>query len=62
MSHQTGMPHVILKAKTEPPTIQFFDISKDDDVEEYRPAIGSDLSDRARQQADRLHLFSQSVA
>ena len=45
MSQQTGMPHVILKAKTEPSKIQFFDLSKDDDegVEEFRSAIGSHL-------------------
>ena len=63
MSQQTGMPHVNLKAKTEPSNIQFFDLSKDDDerVEEFRSAIGSDLSDRARQQADRRHQFSQAV-
>ena len=64
MSQSTGIPHVILKAKTEPPKTQFFDMSKDDDerVEEFRSAIGSDLSDRARQQADRRHQFSQAVA
>ena len=41
MSHQIGMPHVILKAKTEPPKTQFFDLSKDDDerVEEFRSAM-----------------------
>ena len=63
MSQSTGMPHVILKAKTEVPATQFFDMSKDDDenVEEFRSAIGSDLSDRARQQADRLHQTSQAV-
>jgi hypothetical protein len=37
-------------------------LSKDDErVEEFRSAIGSDLSDRARQQADRRHQFSQGV-
>jgi hypothetical protein len=62
MSQQTGMPHVILKAKTEPSKTEFFDLSKDDErVEEFRSAIGSDLSDRARQQADRRHQFSQGV-
>ena len=64
MSHETGMPHVVFKAKVEPSKTQFFDLTKDeaDGVEEFRSAIGSHLSDMDRQQAEKRNQFVQAIA